>query len=133
MAFPGGGIETQDSGPRQAAERETWEEIGLRLNSRQYLGQLDDLSGAYLPVQVSSFLYLLTEKPQLKLNDEVVTAFWVPLKELQATERNQEKTFAYHGSNHTHPIINLDGYCDHFLWGISYRILQQFFSLNTTR
>lgn len=129
VAFPGGGIEPQDAGPRQAAEREVLEEIGLSLRQADFLGQLDDLTGAYLPVLISPFVYLLADKPRLKFNGEVVDAFWVPLEFLDHPQRNQEKTFRYRGKNLTQPIICLDGYCDHFLWGISYRILQGFFDL----
>lgn len=131
VAFPGGGIEAQDSGPQQAAERETREEIGVALRAAEYLGQLDDLAGAYLPIRISGFVYWLAEKPALKFNGEVVDSFWVPLALLQAAERNQEKTFVYRGINHTHPIIDLSGYSERFLWGISYRILQQLFALAT--
>jgi 8-oxo-dGTP pyrophosphatase MutT (NUDIX family) len=129
VAFPGGGLEQQDAGPREAAERETREEIGLLLQPDEYLGRLDDLLGAYLPVTISCFVYRLTERPELKLNAEVVDTFWVPLQELQSPERNQQASFEYRGIIRTHPIIKLDGYCDHFLWGITYRLLQSFFSL----
>lgn len=132
VAFPGGGIETHDQGPQQAAERETREEIGLQLNPQHCLGQLDDLAGAYLPVQISSFVYLLSEKPQLSLNGEVVDSFWIPLVELQAPQRNRQHSFPYRGVTSNHPIIDLQGYCERFLWGISYRILQHFFSLITS-
>lgn len=129
VAFPGGGIESEDSGPQQAAEREVWEEIGLQLQAEQYLGQLDRLSGAYLPVQISCFVYLLVDKPQLKLNGEVVNTFWVPLNLLLDQERRKQTSFEYRGSTQSHPTIDLDGYCDHFLWGISYRLLENFFTL----
>ena len=129
VAFPGGGLEPQDAGPRQAAERETWEEIGLRLGAEDYLGQLDDLAGAYLSVKISCFVYRLSERPQLLLNGEVGAAFWVPLSELQAAQRNQQASFTYRGETRSHPIVTLDGYCDHFLWGITYRLLQSFFAL----
>ncbi len=129
VAFPGGGIEAQDAGPRQAAERETWEEVGLQLDPQYFLGQLDDLAGAYLPVRISCFVYLLPEKPALRFNGEVVDAFWIPLTLLLDTERNRQKTFEYRGNSRCHPIIDLDGYCERFLWGISYRILQNFFTL----
>lgn len=129
VAFPGGSIESQDRGPRQAAERETQEEIGLHLEAHHYLGRLDDLSGAYLSVQISCFVYQLEEKPELKLNGEVVDAFWVPLTELQNPARCRETSFEYRGSRHTHPIIELDGYSERFLWGISYRLLNSFFIL----
>ena len=129
VAFPGGGIEAADSGPQQAAEREAWEEIGLRLNPQYCLGQLDDLSGAYLPIQIFCFVYLLPNKPQLIFNCEVVDAFWVPLASLLDPQRRKQASFEYRGSKRTHPIIDLDGYCDRFLWGITYRLFENFFSL----
>ncbi len=132
VAFPGGGLEEQDAGLRQAAERETWEEIGLQLSADQYLGQLDDLQGAYLPVQISCFVYELTQQPRLRFNDEVVDSFWIPLQELCRPERNQLSSFAYRGETRSHQIIRLENYCDHYLWGISYRLLQSFLGLLET-
>lgn len=129
VAFPGGGIEAEDNGPQQAAERESLEEIGLQLKPQHYLGQLDDLSGAYLPIQIFCFVYLLPEKPQFKLNSEVVDTFWVPLAQLLDPIRRKQASFEYRGAKRTHPIIDLEGYCDRFLWGITYRLFENFFSL----
>ncbi|NOQ51710.1 MAG: NUDIX domain-containing protein, partial [Desulfuromonadaceae bacterium] len=120
VAFPGGGVEAQDSGAQQTAEREVREEIGFSLQPEHYLGQLDDLTGAYLSVRVCCFVYLLPEKPQLKLNGEVVDTFWVSLRELQSPTRRRMASFAYRGTYRTHPIISLEGYCEHFLWGMTY-------------
>jgi 8-oxo-dGTP pyrophosphatase MutT (NUDIX family) len=129
VAFPGGGIEAADQGPQQAAEREVWEEIGLQLQPLQPLGQLDGLSGAYLPIHIYCFVYLLPAKPQFKLNGEVVDTFWVPLAELLNPQRRKEASFEYRGATRTHPIIDLSGYCERFLWGITYRLFENFFSL----
>lgn len=129
VAFPGGGIETVDGSPQAAAIREVREEIGLQLQPEQYLGRLDDLSGAYLPIQVSCFVYLLEAKPQVHLNGEVVDTFWVPLEELLNPRRRREESFIYRGTEKTHPIIDLDSYCERFLWGITYRLFENFFAL----
>lgn len=129
VAFPGGGIEAADTDAQAAAEREVWEEIGLRLQPEQYLGRLDDLAGAYLPIQVACFVYRLDKKPQLKLNGEVVETFWVPLDELLSPQRHRDETFEFRGSVRTNPIIDLTGYCDRFLWGITYRLFENFFCL----
>ncbi len=127
VAFPGGGIEAEDADSRAAAERETCEEIGLVLSDEAYLGILGSINGAYLPVNICGHLYQLTDRPQLRLNDEVLEAFYVPLSALLDPQRNQERSFEYRGNHLTHPIIDLEGYCDRFLWGISYRLLQKFF------
>jgi 8-oxo-dGTP pyrophosphatase MutT (NUDIX family) len=129
VAFPGGRVEKTDEGPKYAAERETQEEIDLDLGTADYLGQVDDIQGAYLPVRVSCFVYYLHQTPKLTHNYEVVATFWVPLLTLQDPERNRQKLFTYRGEQRSHPIIDLDGYSERFLWGITYRLLQQFFNL----
>ena len=129
VAFPGGGIEAEDADAQAAAVREVWEEIGLKLKAEDYLGQLDDLSGAFLPIHISCFVYLLPNKPEVKLNGEVVATFWMPLAELLNPQRRRKASFDYRGKPLTHPIIDLDGYCERFLWGITYRLFENFFDL----
>ena len=48
MAFPGGRLDPTDSDPRSAAERETLEEVGVRLARAESLGRLDERIAAYL-------------------------------------------------------------------------------------
>jgi len=129
VAFPGGRVEKTDEDSKQAAERETREEIDLDLGTANYLGQVDDIQGAYLPVRVSCFVYHLNQTPQLTHNYEVVDTFWVPLQVLLAPERNRHQLFVYREDERSHPIVDLDGYSERFLWGITYRLLQQFFNL----
>ncbi|PLX88594.1 MAG: CoA pyrophosphatase [Desulfuromonas sp.] len=129
VAFPGGRIEQHDEDPRQAAERETREEIDLDLAQADYLGQIDDIQGAYLPVRISCFVFRLATTPQLNHNYEVVDTFWVPLKVLQDPARNREELFTYRAETRSHPIIDLSGYSERVLWGITYRLIQQFFTL----
>lgn len=128
VAFPGGGVEKQDTSSRATAERETHEEIGLKLPEESYLGSLGAIRGDFLPIQISCHIYYLNSLPQLEPNHEVVDIFRVPLPVLLEPERNRERRFEYRNSHRTHPIIDLDGYCDRFLWGISYRLLQKFFT-----
>ncbi len=129
LAFPGGGIEKRDRDPRAAAERETLEEIGLQLEPHQYLGQSMDMAGAYLPIRISCFVYLLEEIPDLSLNHEVVGCFWVPLSTLLDQRRNRLADFHYRGANRLHPVIDLPEWSDKPLWGITYRLLQGFLDL----
>lgn len=129
VAFPGGRVEKTDENPKHAAERETLEEIDLDLGTADYLGQVDDIQGSYLPVRISCFIYYLSQTPKLTHNYEVVATFWVPLLTLQDPERNRQKVFTYREEQRSHPIIDLDGYSERVLWGITYRLLQHFFKL----
>lgn len=132
VAFPGGGVEGHDEDEKQAAERETLEEIDLDLGEANYLGQIDDILGAYRPVRISCFVYAVRWTPPLNPNHEVIDTFWVPLAVLRSAERNRVERFVYRGKENSHPIVDLDGYCERFLWGITYRLLQQFFRLVET-
>ncbi|MEE4254960.1 MAG: CoA pyrophosphatase [Desulfuromusa sp.] len=129
LGFPGGRIEDQDHSPRAAAERETWEEIGYHLNAENYLGQSSDLTGAYLSVHVSCYVYQVENDIQFKLNREVVDLFWVPLQTLLEPQRNQLLTFYYRGQDRSHPAIKLDEWSLRPLWGITYRLLDNFLNL----
>ncbi|WP_432821953.1 NUDIX hydrolase [Trichloromonas sp.] len=128
LAFPGGRIDPGDAGARQAAERETREEIGLDLARADYLGQLDDIVGAYLPVRVSSFVYGLAKDAALAaaLNHEVRDLFFVPLAELQNPGRHVTAAIDWNNGIRQSPAIDLLGSGRPLLWGITYRLTCQF-------
>jgi len=126
LAFPGGRVDPGDNGTRAAAERETLEELGLDLNTGEHLGQLDDITGAYLPVRISCHLYHLPLLPQLKANHEVTRWFWFPLDELTNPTRHTCSELYWQGENRTISGINLLGEGEPLLWGITYRLVMQF-------
>jgi len=127
IGFPGGRLNSDSEAPRQAAEREALEELGLALNKAEFLGQLDDLYGATLPVQVSCFVYSLQQKPALLLNYEIAKAFWYPLPLLLHAEYQQYNTFVFHGVETSHPVVLIQESKVPLLWGITYRLLANFF------
>lgn len=129
LGFPGGRIDTADSSPRDAAEREALEEVGINLIDANYLGQNDDLAGAYLSIHISCFVYQVDNQAQFKLNGEIVDLFWVGLDTLLEPQRNQQLTFFYRGRDRTHPAINLKEWSERPLWGITYRLLENFLHL----
>lgn len=126
LGFPGGKLESLDGGPRQAAERETREETGLDLADGHYLGQLDDIAGAHLPVLVSCFLYSLPRRPPLALNQEAGAAYWVPVAEVFAPERRFEAPVRFSGRDLLRPAIRLPVPGHGVLWGITYRLVERF-------
>jgi 8-oxo-dGTP pyrophosphatase MutT (NUDIX family) len=129
IGFPGGRLEAHESDPRLAAERETHEELGLLLNDADFFGQLDDLYGATLPILVSCFVYHLPTRSELTPNHEVANTFWFPLDELLNPDRHHQATLTYRGQAITHPAVDLLGPDQTVLWGITYRLIRQFFTI----
>lgn len=130
IAFPGGHIEADDDTARAAAERETLEEIGIDLPQYgEFLGRLDDVAGAHLPVIVSCFAYSVAEATVITHNREIGATFWVPLADLADPARQRLHHVIFRGENLERPAIDLLGPDRTVLWGITYRLLSHFMKL----
>ena len=128
LGFPGGKVEEGDGDLRQTAERETREELGVDPATGDFLGRLDDLTGATLPVSVAGFAYEAQMDGELVLSKEVTEAFWVPARELGDRERHRRHHFTYRGGVHEHDVIDLGG-SRPLLWGLTYRFVAQLLGL----
>ena len=124
MAFPGGRMEPVDPSPRAAAERETWEEVGLVLSDADALGRLDDLHGRHagrrLPLVISAWVYHVEHRGPLALNDEVEEALWVPLHRIVDPRHHVEYPTPWAG----YPGILVGRPERHVVWGLTYRFLE---------
>lgn len=129
LSFPGGKLDPADAGLREAAERETHEEVGLDLSRAERIGQLDDLRGVAVPINVSAFVYAVADVVPLETSDEVREAFWVPLDQLLDSRRHVTDTFEYQGNALDLPAIELGDEGGPPLWGLTYHFLEQFFAL----
>ena len=126
MAFPGGRVDPGDAHPRDAAERETLEEVGLRLRDAEWIGRLDDKQGnprTQSTLLISGFVYALPEPAPLVLNHEVHEAFWFPLAELRAPARS----VAHRAHTVDFPGILVGEPQRHVVWGLTYSFLESFF------
>jgi len=129
LGFPGGKVEADDGEPRLAAQRETLEEIGLDLQEALYLGRLDDIAGAHLPVAVSCFVYETDQHGPFTLSSEIADVFWVPLQFLSDPDRHRMMTVNFRGERLERPAIDLRGPEATVLWGITYRLICQFLQI----
>jgi len=128
MAFPGGRREPADESMRTTASRETFEEVGLELESAEYLGQLDELVGnrrVSPRLVVSAHAFHQPNDQEFVLDPaEVQQAFWFPLAGLHEAERQVEHIVP------EMPDVRFPGVVvgepgRHVVWGLTFRFLDR--------
>lgn len=128
VSFPGGASDETDDCLQTTALRETAEEIGVRPDDVEIVGQLDDM------VTISNFLVspyvgiLRTNSEyEFQVNQhEVAQLVQVPLAHLM-DEQNMELEVRQHkGKQVLVPAYSYDG---HRIWGATARVLRQFLEL----
>ena len=133
MAFPGGRHEPEDPDLLVTIQRETHEEIGIRLDEHgEYLGRLAEVHamarGKQTGMIVSPFVYLVSQEARPVPDPvEVQDIIWVPLSFMQQdgveqiVQRNLQA-----GSTIQVPALLYGGKT---IWGLTYRMLRDFLEL----
>jgi 8-oxo-dGTP pyrophosphatase MutT (NUDIX family) len=132
MAFPGGRVERLDPNVRFAAERETFEEVGVDLVKAEPLGRLDDREGRHAgrPAElvISAFVYHTPAPGPIAPSPEVREALWVPVDDLLDPHRHVD--YAYPPARGArYPGIVVGDPERHVVWGLTYRFLESFFEV----
>lgn len=132
MAFPGGRVEKSER-TRDAALRETREEIGLDLTVHGTpLGRLSPVAtmgrGAPVPMVIHPYVYALSAtEPALTLNEEVAAVVWVPLRFLLDRRRRETMEWKVAGAiSLTMPCYRWDG---NVLWGLTLKMVDELLGL----
>jgi len=123
LGFPGGKLAAGEVDLRQAALRETREELDLDLTRAHYFGRLADLPGAHLPVLVRCFVFQVPRDIELRPNYELQAAYWVPLATLYDPARQVMAPVRFRQSDLLRPAIRLPLPGRNILWGITYRLV----------
>jgi 8-oxo-dGTP pyrophosphatase MutT (NUDIX family) len=128
ISFPGGRIEPEDSGPRAAALREAFEEIGLDERFVSVVGYLPDhiLLSGFLVTPVVSFV-----QPGFELlldHQEVEDTFEVPLNHVfePANHRSRRRRLGGHTADLEVWDIQYEG---HNIWGATAGMLLNLYQL----
>lgn len=125
ISFPGGKRELEES-LIETAFRETYEEVGVRNNQIELLGELSEV---YIPPSnflVQPFVGFLNEKPTFIPNpDEVEKVITFPIRKLFSPETmgHKEVVIAKYNKRLTVPYFDVDG---HALWGATAMIVAEF-------
>jgi len=122
IGFPGGKREPQDKNLMQAVIRETMEETGIDLlwNCR-FVGVMTIQKTKPKPdLRVLPFVVLLEYEPSIRLSQkELQKSFWIPVHQL-ARNRKTVKL-----ASEKQPACIVGGRA---IWGLTYRILEEFFA-----
>lgn len=129
MAFPGGKKKAEDLSNLETAYRETLEEVGIDLKDNSVvLGRLDDCNPSTPAARkfiVRPYVcYLISDCP-VSLNEEVSEAIWIPVLDLKANYLENLSKYNGHYRKEAFEYY----YQDYYIWGLTGRILNNFFSL----
>jgi len=131
VAFPGGRAEPNDKNAAAVAERETFEEIGMRLQPHHRIGPLPirpiQRRGRRIDMTLSPFVYYVGvdahSTASVRQSHEVASVFWVPLNHLFDEAATTELQYPFDGQLTTFPGIRFE---DHVIWGLTLRVLESF-------
>ncbi len=132
MAFPGGRMESVDKSKLETAIRETYEEVGININSSgRILGSLDDINPNNPRARnyiVTPYLSVLSEKVVLRPDvNEVEKTVWIPMHHL-VDDRNAQVRMRERGGRMVKDYAY--NYEQYIIWGMTGRILHQFLSFS---
>ena len=115
VSFPGGSVDPGDASLLETALREAEEEVDLRRDLIEVVGELEDM---YVPPSrflVRPFVGLLPPEAELVLApDEVEVIFSVPLEELMSPASLQTAVWEREGRSIEVPLFAVGG---HEIWG----------------
>ncbi len=115
ISFPGGASDPEDPDLLATCKRESFEEIGVRVEDIEILGGLDDVITKTSNYIVSPFVATIPFPYRFVQNPfEISEIIEVPLKTLLEQFRRGSGTYSYK---------------NHLIWGATSRILSQFLSL----
>jgi 8-oxo-dGTP pyrophosphatase MutT (NUDIX family) len=129
VAFPGGRVSSQDTGPETTALREAYEEIGLKPSDAQILGRLQD----FLTITNYRVTPIVAKipwpYPLLPSADEVSNIFHIPFSWLRNPANRKVKTRDLPPPFPPINVVYFKPYQGEILWGASARFTLALFDL----
>lgn len=124
ISFPGGAREGKDKDLVETALRECREEIGVRVERHEVIGQLDPVYTLTSRYIVIPFVALLEEPPTTKPNPaEIDSVLEIPIEDLLDEERFREEMVELEGIPTKQYFFS---WRNQTIWGATARILRRF-------
>jgi len=127
ICFPGGGQDEGDKSLEETALREAFEEIGVRPQDVEILGQLDSIGTISSGFLITPFVALIPHPYEFEVNaDEVEGLVEVPISALRDKSNYREEVGLYQGRPFRSSIYQYQG---KVITGATAGILKQFLEL----
>jgi 8-oxo-dGTP pyrophosphatase MutT (NUDIX family) len=127
FSFPGGAQEAGDESLASTALRESFEEIGLRPEDAEVLGELDDVETITSNFAITPFVAVIPYPYRFKISrSEVEELISVPIPDLLNQEVSLEQLIGDGGELLTSYSYH---YKEHIIWGATAKILKQLLDL----
>ena len=127
VSFPGGAHSEADSSLLETALRESWEEVGLKAEDAEILGELDDISTTTSRFNISPFVAFIPYPYEFTLShDEIDEIFDVPVSALSRRDDWKLETYVFDNQAFINYAYEYNG---RVIWGATARIVQQFLEI----
>ncbi len=127
ISFPGGARYEEDQSLEDTALRETFEEIGVRPQDVEILGQLDNMATVSSGFLITPFVGLIPYPYEFVVNaDEIEELVEVPVSALIDKNNYWEESQIHQGRPYRGSFYR---YQDKVIWGATAGILKQFLDL----
>lgn len=127
VSFPGGAHSEADSSLLKTALRESWEEVGLKAEDAEILGELDDISTTTSHFNISPFVAFIPYPYKFTLShDEIDEIFDVPISALSHRDDWKLESYVFDNQVYINYTYKYEG---RVIWGATARIVQQFLEI----
>ncbi len=124
ISFPGGARSEDDPSLLDTALRESWEEIGVKAEDVEILGELDDTPTTTSHFNISPFVALIPYPYGFSLNRyEIDEIFSIPVSALLHKANKKEEYYTFGNEVFVNCSYEYGG---KLIWGATARIVQQF-------
>lgn len=120
ISFPGGTWKKEDGDLLGTAIRETVEELGIRIDRSEIIGQLAPVTTLNSGFKITPFITIMNHMPLIVPNSEIASTLKIPLFTLLDTIEEDKDS-----SHKSIQEMYTFKFQDHIIWGASARMLKQ--------